>query len=80
LRSARRARKLTLRAVADATNLSHGYVADLEFGRRGATDEMLSRFAEALGIDPRALHRANATQKIERLEEQIAELKKVARS
>jgi transcriptional regulator with XRE-family HTH domain len=79
IRAARQARKLTLRAVAEATNTTHGFIADLELGRRNASDEVLSRVAAAVGIAARTLHRANAAEKIARLRARIEELQEASR-
>lgn len=38
----------TLRAVADAMNLSAPYISDLERGNRSFTEEMIGRYKEAL--------------------------------
>ncbi|MEU0940353.1 helix-turn-helix transcriptional regulator [Embleya sp. NPDC005971] len=50
IREQRNAQKLTLRALADATGLDHGYLSRLERGKRGATPDALARIAGVLEI------------------------------
>lgn len=57
IRKYRMERKLTLQELADKTNLSHGYVRDLESFNLDKTPtlETLGKFANALEIDIKQL-------------------------
>jgi len=51
LRTLRRARRLTLREIADRASLSESFVSQLERGQSGATIQSLQRISAALGVD-----------------------------
>lgn len=51
LRSLRKARRLTLRDIADRAALSESFVSQLERGQTGATIQSLQRISSALGVD-----------------------------
>ena len=51
LRSLRKARRLTLRDIADRARLSESFVSQLERGQTGATIQSLQRISAALGVD-----------------------------
>jgi transcriptional regulator with XRE-family HTH domain len=51
LRTLRRARRLTLREIADRASLSESFVSQLERGQSGATIQSLQRISDALGVD-----------------------------
>jgi transcriptional regulator with XRE-family HTH domain len=53
--TARRARRMTQRALADASGLSHATVRSVERGARRPSDGTLDALAAALGIDPSRL-------------------------
>ena len=57
IRKYRLIRNYTLQQLADMTNLTHGYVRDLECLtiNKTPTLETIGKFAEALGIDIRQL-------------------------
>jgi len=74
LRSARSAKRLTLRAVADAAHISHGFVADLELGRRNASDDVLERISAAVGADLDEVMRAAARIRIAALKAKLEQL------
>lgn len=74
LRSARSAKRLTLRAVADAADISHGFVADLELGRRNASDDVLERISTAIGADFDEVMRAAARIRIAALKAKLEQL------
>ncbi len=76
LRAARKSQRLTFREVASSSATSHGFIADLEMGRRMATDDVLERLAKALGLDAKILLRASAAERIEGLEARIEEIKR----
>lgn len=74
LREARRAKRLTLRAVADAADISHGFVADLELGRRNASDDVLERISTAIGADFNEVRRAADRIRIASLKDKLQQL------
>jgi transcriptional regulator with XRE-family HTH domain len=76
VRSARKRCRRSLRDVADACNKSHGFIADLELGRRNATSDVLRLIASYLDINPSQLIKASNAERIGRLEKRIAELRK----
>jgi transcriptional regulator with XRE-family HTH domain len=51
LRTLRRARRLTLREIAERASLSESFVSQLERGQSGATIQSLQRISAALGVD-----------------------------
>jgi transcriptional regulator with XRE-family HTH domain len=51
LRSLRRARRLTLREIADRAGLSESFLSQLERGQTGATVQSLQRIATSLGVE-----------------------------
>lgn len=50
IRAAREARGWSLRDIADAVDMSHSSIADVEKGRRGPSDGMHGALMNALGI------------------------------
>lgn len=50
LRKAREQRKITLRGLAAKTQMSNGYISDLEAGIKGGSAETHQRLATALGV------------------------------
>jgi transcriptional regulator with XRE-family HTH domain len=57
LREHRKARGLTLQALAERVGISVGYISDLESGKRRHNSDWIAKFAEALEIDPSELLR-----------------------
>ena len=52
VRKARRAKGMTLEALAHDVGLAYSYVGELERGRRNPTLNVVERIAKALGQDP----------------------------
>lgn len=52
VREARRAKGMTLEALAHDVELAYSYVGELERGRRNPTLNVVERLAKALGQDP----------------------------
>lgn len=79
IRKARKAKRMTQRALAAAADASHPFIAEIELGRRNANDDILTRIAKTLGIEPRILLRASATERARRLEERAQEIRRAVR-
>jgi transcriptional regulator with XRE-family HTH domain len=62
LRSLRRARRLTLRSIAERASLSESFLSQLERGQTGATVQSLQRIAGALGVQVSDLFSAPSAQ------------------
>ena len=79
IRRGRIAKGLTLRAVAAQVGVSHGFIADIELGRRNVGPDTLTRIAEVVGLSAAALIKASqkerASQRLARLQAQIEELR-----
>ncbi|MFZ4165466.1 helix-turn-helix domain-containing protein [Brevundimonas sp. NPDC058933] len=52
VRNARRAKSLTLEALAHDVGLAYSYIGELERGRRNPTLKVVERIAKALDRDP----------------------------
>lgn len=52
IRAGREAKRMTLRALAKALDVSAPYMVDVEHDRRGLSDEKLALVAKVLEIDP----------------------------
>lgn len=52
VRNARRAKSLTLEALAHDVGLAYSYIGELERGRRNPTLKVVERVAKALDADP----------------------------
>lgn len=52
VRNARRAKSLTLEALAHDVGLAYSYIGELERGRRNPTLKVVERIAKALDQDP----------------------------
>lgn len=52
VRNARRAKSLTLEALAHDVGLAYSYIGELERGRRNPTLKVIERVAQALDSDP----------------------------
>jgi transcriptional regulator with XRE-family HTH domain len=55
LRRKRRAARLTLSGLAEATGYSVQYLSNMETGLRGCGDEALFKIADAIGVDVETL-------------------------
>ena len=78
VRTARVNLRRSLREVAEAVGKSHGFLADLELGRRNASPEVLRLIAEYLYLNADDLIRASNAARIANLEKRIAELREKA--
>jgi transcriptional regulator with XRE-family HTH domain len=76
VRAARKRGRKSLRDVAGACAKSHGFISDLELGRRNATSDVLRLIASYLEINPSHLIQASNAERISRLEQRIADLRK----
>lgn len=75
IRSLRLARKIGLRELARRANVSPGFLHDVESGKRSASVDTLIRFADGLGVPHRQLILTDATYRVAKLREQIAQIK-----
>lgn len=66
VRKLRLQRNLTVRDLAEKTNLSYAYISQIENGKRTPTIETLDKLAKALGVTIQYLIDAPKTEEIER--------------
>lgn len=66
IRKLRLQRNLTVRDLAEKTNLSYAYISQIENGKRTPTIETLDKLAKALGVTIQYLIDAPKTEEIER--------------
>lgn len=59
IQKARKAKRMTMRALAQEIGVSAPFLCDVEHNRRALTDERIAQVAKVLGIDKRKLHAAN---------------------
>lgn len=80
LRELREARRMTLRALATAADLSAPFLSDVEHGRRVPSPEKIDVLARELGVASSVLHELDPRTRTRTTEERIALLEsRVAR-
>ena len=69
VRKLRLQRNMTIRDLADKTNLSYAYISQIENGKRTPTVETLNKLADALGVTVQYLIDAPRSEEIEKEDE-----------